>query len=178
MRREMMTGPVDTARVYREKALSRAALLSALATSKLDGPTRLHELKARQDDLVVDLLHEFAFSARKYIELATTAGIPLRPEAERKELLLGSPVGGADPLGSSSFQSLWWVLGRIIHSEHLAVSRQSTWVDGTVPPRFLEHAWAFEVRSDHDAPETVHFVFLEFMLERFVELDAWVADRL
>jgi hypothetical protein len=153
-------------RHYRERALNSAALLAALEAARVDDRSPLRGLTDRQDALIEELLHEFAFSARKYIELADQAGIPMRTAALERSI----PGDLAPNAPDSSLIDLWWVIGRLIHSVRVAVRRSKTHVPDTDPPVFAEHAWAFDVQSDLDS-SMPHFIYLEFLLSRFVSID-------
>ena len=50
-------------RTYHEQALNSAALIAALATSHTPQDTHLGSLRARQDELLDDLLHDFAYKS-------------------------------------------------------------------------------------------------------------------
>ena len=160
---------------YREKALNAAALLAGLSTSRLEDSSRLHDLAERQDDLIGELLHDFAFSARKYLEQFGRAHAPVRAMAEMDSVaciknLVAEPAE-ADT-GDFTTRSVFFLLGRVIHSESLEVERASTWVPRTDPPVFMEHAWGFRVRSDHDVRDgTLYFVYIEFLIEQFISID-------
>jgi hypothetical protein len=161
-------------RRYREQALNAAALIAALATARLDGPTRLRDLADRQDDQLADLLHDFAYKARKAIELAIRAGAPIREVAEANSIM-GIPQHESkdkaeddDELG---MYSLLFVLGRIIHSDHFTVERGQVPLNVGETVIHHEAPWGFIVRSDRDAPTASHFIFIEFLMERFLALD-------
>ena len=169
---------VARVRHYREQALSAAAIIAARATSRVDGDSRLRSLEARQDDMLPDLVHDFAFKARKLIELAEQAGIAVRSLAEQSSIA-GVPMGSsvhADEVLET--YSLWFILGRIIHSRQFAVER------GNVPTNvgdtviYHEAPWGFVVQSDRDAPDRQHFVFIEFLLEQFLTLDQHLESAL
>jgi hypothetical protein len=160
---------------YREQALDSAGLLAALATSRVEASSRLAELGARQDPLLHDLLHEFAFRARRYFELTQFEGIDIRTELEQASILGTSPDEGHDE--SDDWYSLWFVLNRIIHSAALRIDRATT-LDGPPDVVYQDRPWGFYVRSDRDAPGKEHFIFVEFLLERFVQIDEKCQDML
>ena len=55
---------------HREAALNAGALIVAIARCSLNAREPLYRLHDRQARRLIDLLHEFAFHARKAIELA------------------------------------------------------------------------------------------------------------
>ncbi|KKK95189.1 hypothetical protein LCGC14_2675300, partial [marine sediment metagenome] len=67
--------------------------------------------------------------------------------------------------------SLSFTLGRLIHSDDFKVERGQ--VPRELEDTFVseEKPWAFTVRSDRDPPGMRHFIFIEFLLTRFLEVD-------
>ncbi len=169
---------VARVRRYREQALNAAAIMAALATSRIDDHSALHALATRQDDLLSDLVHDFAFKARKLIELADQAGLALRELAERSSIAV-TPQGDtihADEVMETC--SLWFILGRIIHSRQFAIERVPVPMYVGESVVYHKAPWGFVVQSDRDEPGQQHFVFLEFLLENFVDLDEQLQEAL
>lgn len=155
---------------YREQTLDDAALIAALATMHVEGDSKLRDLSTRQDDQLRDLLHDFAYKARKMFELAERAEIPLRAELTRKSIPGHVDPEPPDPSPLETY-SLDFVLGRIIHSDVFRIERGlvPVVVGETVFSR--EAPWAFTVSSDRDQSGTTHFIFVEFLVQRFLEID-------
>ena len=63
------------------------------------------------------------------------------------------------------------MLGRIIHSDDFQVERGQ--VPHDIGDTVVQHesAWAFTVRSDRDPEGDKHFIFVEFLIQRFLEID-------
>ena len=89
---------------YHEQALNAAALISALATSHIDEDSRLRGLLQRQDLLLHDLLHDFAYKARKTIELAKNANVAVDVVTRRS--IMGVPPADVAPASTDQLYSL------------------------------------------------------------------------
>jgi hypothetical protein len=150
---------------YHEQALNAAALITALATSHLDEGSRLRDLLPRQDLLLHDLLHDFAYKARKTIEAAKNAKLPIVDIVTRRSIM-GVPPSGK--LSTEELYSLEFILGRVIHSLDLAIERAHvpSYVAGIQV--YQEAAWAFRVRSDFDPDPQGHLLFIEFVVEEYL----------
>jgi len=155
-------------RHHREKAFNAATILLALATSPWEPDATRDALRERHAALVEDFIHEFALSARKYIDAATALGVPFRNYADKAVLVTPAFRDSDDP-GTEHLRSLYWVLSRVIHCKHIQADIGSVGVEATDPPRFAEQTWGFTVASDWDHDELKHLVFLEFLLDRFVQ---------
>src|SRR5689334_3422389 len=107
---------IASIRRYREQILNSASLMAAIASARLEAHSVLRDLASRQDEQLADLLHDFAFRARKLIELAECEGLPVRSLADRQSIAgsrEGSGSTSADEDHGISLYSLWFVLGRI-----------------------------------------------------------------
>jgi len=160
------------------KALDAAALILALARCRLTDREPAHVLQARQNEHLLQLVHDFCFHARKAIELANaeTGAIAFAQvlqlhgfgETEVRLDLEGKALPLVD-------QSLWWVLGRVIHSQeavvesHTDVALGSEWAS---EPNLTEYETpvAFGVRSDRDGQESVHYFLTERLVEAFLHV--------
>ncbi len=153
---------------YREKAMDKAALVSALSHARLDEPSALAEFASRQDAQLIDLLHDWAFVSRKLIEATGREQMRCHAYAKRTTVFCGAE-NEHDDSGIVWF-SLIDLFGRMIHSDHLSIDR------ARVPTQDGSHArgesaWAFRVASDRDKPGHVNFVYLEFLLSEFLTFD-------
>ena len=153
---------------YRERALDQAGLLAALALAHVDEPSILPALWERQDRQLHELLHAFAFTARKLIEACKREGF----ESSRYS---GRPTVWCPRLGSEdqfdfATMSLVEILGRVIHSDELSIERAyRPRQDGSPEPG--KSAWAFRVASDRDPPGTANLVYTEFLVTEFLHFD-------
>lgn len=162
---------------YREKTLDLAALVAALSTARSDEQSNLSELDQRQDAQLHDLIHDFAFNARKVIELVGREGLDSVKYAERTSVFCGEE-NDADPEDwPIKMLSLRQVCGRIIHSDHLSIERAHIpSQDGDLSKG--RAAWAFRVASDRDPPGTSIFVYLEFLLSDMMVFDEHLSGDL
>jgi hypothetical protein len=156
-------------------AADAAALLVALVRFKVTDREPLYVLTTRQQYQLVDLLHNFAYNARRAIELADEYEPGVRARAEFVRLVgfeethvdLGI---GQDALPLTD-KSLWWVLGRIIHSRELRVhSKEDVDVGYRGRITMYQTPIVFSVRSDHDRSDVQHYARLERLLEAFLAL--------
>ena len=156
-------------------AADAAALLAALTRYRVTDREAMHALTTRQEYQLLDLLHTFAYNARRSIELADEYDGGLRDRAANfslpgigeSEIQLGI---GEDAVPLTD-QSLWWVLGRIIHSRELRVhALEDAEVGNRGRVSMYQTPVAFSVRSDHDKPGIVHFAKIERLLEAFLLL--------
>ncbi len=150
---------------YHEQALNAAALITALATSHLDEGSRLRDLLPRQDLLLHDLLHDFAYKARKTIEAAKNANLAVVDVVTRRSIM-GVPPSGK--LATDQLYSLEFILGRVIHSLDLVIERAHVPSEVASVQVYQEAAWAFRVRSDFDPRPQTHLLFIEFVVEVYL----------
>jgi hypothetical protein len=156
---------------YRERALDAAALIAALTTSGTESRPLLAALVKRQDDQLHDLLHDFAYNARKVFDRARTARLSLDAD---KPTVLAFTRGEGSGAGITQY-SFRWVLGRIVHSEDLTIERSLESEARSLGPLIevsAELGWGFVIQSDLDVRRnTRHFIFLEQFLGVFMALD-------
>ena len=111
---------------FHDAALERAALIYTFARSTNEDTPEGYAIYGRQLPMLIDLVHEFCFNARRAIERAEKyrPGIianlqALRVHYGKQELVLSElDHPRTVPLTQESF---WWVLGRIIHSKETQV---------------------------------------------------------
>jgi hypothetical protein len=165
-----------------DAAIDKGAILVAVARCRLTDREPLYRLRRRHHVQLVELLHEFCYHARKAIELADTVQPGAISHAKEISLLgygeTSTELDMDHTVGLAS-ESLWWVLGRIIHSREVAVHEREEIEVGSrwaAAPRLTSYVSpiVFSVRSDHDAPEERHFVHAERLVECFLALQ----DRL
>jgi hypothetical protein len=167
-------------RRLREQALNSAALITAISSSRLEADSPLRKLSVRQDEQLTELLHDFAFRARRLIELAKREGIPVNEAVERNSV---AGVPGTDspsePVESELMRmySVWFILNRVIHSDDFEVERAEVPLDSDQTIRH-ELPWGFRVRSDRDERGIHHFIFIEFLLNEFLAVDRMIESYL
>ena len=164
---------------HHEAAVESAATLLALCRCRMTDRESLFALHVRQQLQLVDLLHQFSYNARRAIELAEeyepgtidhAKGVSVRPgRFDRIHLEIEED---AHPLVD---QSVWWVLGRIIHARELEIHYLEDAEVGTewaAAPHITEYSTpiAFSVRSDFDGPDERHFILVEELLASFLAL--------
>jgi len=158
---------------YREQMLDRAAIIAALSSARHDAP-ELDELTERQDAQLHELVHEFAFGARKLVELVGRAGFPSGAYSAKRTVTCTQAGPGDDDM-DLALLSLREVFGRIIHSDVFEIRRAHVpQSDG--PPSVKPTAWGFDVASDKDAAGVTLFVFLEFALTEFLTFNRLLGE--
>jgi len=176
-----MNGTRENLDVWRhyEAAAEAAASLLALSRCRTTDREPAHALHLRQRLQLIDLLHTFAYNARRAIELAEqletgtishAQSISVRPYG-RVDIEL-EIMEDARPLAD---QSVWWILGRIIHARELNIHYLEDAEVGTEwapKPHITVYSMpvAFSVRSDHDGPEERHFVLIAELLAAYLAL--------
>lgn len=158
---------IEQAERLRSKCLELAATIASLALARLSEHD-LGALAVRQDEQLRDAIHDFAFRARKLIEIAKRAkcvGI----DSVDLPSIVASSVDELSPRPGRPL-SLVDVLGRIIHSDAFDVLRDR------LPRESGEctagsSGWAFVVASDRDRGNAGHLVFVEFFLRGYLEFD-------
>jgi hypothetical protein len=155
---------------FHDAALERAALIYTFARSTHEDTPAAYAIHSRQLAMLIDLVHEFCFNARRAIERAEKyrPGIianvqELQVHYGRKELTLSDLDHPTQiPLTQESF---WWVLGRIIHSKETQVVYRTVDVVVTNKETGRHHCVrqpvAFGFSSDRDSDRVDHYVELE-----------------
>lgn len=152
---------------YRNQALDRAAVIAALSLVRID-EYGLGALAERQDAQLEELLHDFAFRARKLIELTKRECLPSHNRAWLESIAC-SPVG-TDAEEDLAGLSLWDVLNRVVHSDTFRIDRSKV-PDVHGDFSLGSAAWGFEVTSERDRAGQRNFVFVEFFLKEFLAFD-------
>jgi hypothetical protein len=122
----------------------------------------------RQDEQMIELLHEFAFYGRKLFELVKREGWASARHAHRASSAAHIELADGDVADTE--MSIWDVFGRLIHSDRVTIDRSATpSPDGN--ETIGESAWAFNVVSDKDRKGSSTLVFLEFLLGEFLDFE-------
>lgn len=157
-----------------EAAQENGGLLVALARHRVTDREPLYELRARQSAQLLELLHDFSYHARKTLELAEAHRPGIVERAKVVQLLKHGPeadLGIEDPVPLTD-QSLWWLLGRVIHSRAVTIHERHDVVVGSpwaAPPRTTSY-WTLAVvgvQSDLDGPDATHCFYVEQLVEAF-----------
>ena len=153
---------------YLERCYDTASLLAALSSAHTDHPSALSLFSERQDEQIIELLHEFAFYGRKLFELVKREGWSSAKHVHRVSAAAHVEIADGDV--EDVDMSLWDVFGRLIHSDRVTIERSATpTADGN--ETIGESAWAFNVVSDKDKKGSSTLVFLEFLLGEFLEFE-------
>ena len=158
---------------FHNAALERAVFVYTCARSTIEGTPAGFTVYERQLVMLIDLVHEFCFNARRAIERAdryrpgTLADAQrLRVHSSEAELKLSDfDMPKTIPLTQESF---WWVLGRIIHSKetHVVYRTLDIVIDDerTGNHHSIEQPVAFGFSSDRDSDHIDHYVLLESLV--------------
>lgn len=165
---------VEAIKRYREQALDRAAVIAALALSRID-EYELEQLVDRQDAQLAELLHDFAFRLRKMMELAKREQFQSFALATRSTVVCFPDNDDLQSLGLTTM-SLMDICGRIIHSDFFDIRRHQI-PDKNGNLTSGRAAWGFAVASDRDKVHP-HFVFVEFFLQEFLAFERELARDL
>lgn len=162
-----------------DAAMNAAATIAAISRCTMTDREPLYPLVSRQELQLIDQLHGFAYNARRAIELADdyekgilnhAKGINLPGFAETHATLRFDEE--PEPLAD---RSLWWFLGRIVHSRELKIRPAtrpqvgSIWA-GAPNITVYQNAIALAVRSDYDEPDETHLAKIDELLQGFLAL--------
>lgn len=162
---------------FHDAALERAALIYTFARSTNEDTPEGYAIYGRQLSMLIDLVHEFCFNARRSIERAEKyrPGIiaslqTLKVHYGRQELALSEfDHPKSIPLTQESY---WWVLGRIIHSKETQVMYRTVEVVVTNKQTGRHHSVrqpvAFGFSSDRDSDRINHYIELESFVTLYV----------
>lgn len=162
---------------FHDAALERAALIYTFARSTNEDTPEGYVIYSRQLPMLIDLVHEFCFNARRAIERAEKyrPGIiaslqTLKVHYGKQELALSElDHPKSIPLTQESY---WWVLGRIIHSKETQVMYRTVEVVVTDKQAGRHHCIrqpiAFGFSSDKDSDRINHYIELESFVTPYV----------
>jgi len=171
---------------FHDAALERAALIYTFARSTIEDTPSGNALYARQLVTLIDLVHEFCFNARRAIERAEkyrpgTIGSVQKWQVHRGKTELFLSNVDRPKLIPLTQESLWWILGRIIHSKETQVIFRTVDVVITNQNTGRHHCvWqpvAFAFSSDRDGDKADHFVELESLVLAYSDLVAPQIDH-
>jgi hypothetical protein len=173
---------------HHEASLEKASLLVALSRCRMTDREPLFELRARQGVQLIELLHEFCYHARKTIEIAETYKSGAINNAKTITMLGYDEWPQADlDIGEDAVpltdQSLWWLLGRVIHSQEITVHEQQEAEVGSkwaAAPNITCY-WTptvLSVRSGFDGPDKRHYVYAERLVEAYCLMNNTLGEAL
>lgn len=162
---------------FHDAALERAALIYTFARSTNEDTPEGYAIYGRQLPMLIDLVHEFCFNARRAIERAEKyrPGIiaslqKMKANYGKQELAL-SELDHLKPIPLTQ-ESYWWVLGRIIHSKETQVMYRTREVVITNKQTGRHHCIrqpvAFGFSSDRDSDRVNHYIELESFVTPYV----------
>jgi hypothetical protein len=153
---------------YLERALDNTAIVAALSSARADSTPELEQLAERQDTALYDLIHEFAFNARKVIELVEREGLPSAAIVREGQVGCLRADEGSEPDTECEI-SLKQIVNLIIHSDEFEIDRDHVPVPEGNESRTTA-AWGFIVRSNPPRGKR-HFVWIAFMLAEFLRFE-------
>ena len=162
---------------FHDAALERAALIYTFARSTNKDTPDGCAIYVRQLPMLIDLVHEFCFNARRAIERAEKyrPGIIASLQATKvhygKQELALSELDHPTSIPLTQ-ESYWWVLGRIIHSKETQVVYRTVEVVITNKQTGRHHCIrqpvAFGFSSDRDSARINHYIELESFVTPYV----------
>ena len=162
---------------FHDAALERAALIYTFARSTNEDTPDGYAIYVRQLPMLIDLVHEFCFNARRAIERAEKyrPGIIASLQATKvhygKQELALSELDHPTSIPLTQ-ESYWWVLGRIIHSKETQVVYRTVEVVITNKQTGRHHCIrqpvAFGFSSDRDSARINHYIELESFVTPYV----------
>ncbi len=141
--------------------------------------------------MLIDLVHEFCFNARRAIERAEKyrPGIIARLQAYKAhgstdELVLSNidRTFHPEPIYLTN-ESFWWILGRIIHSKETEVIYRTVKVvftnEATGQHYTIKQPAAFGFSSDRDGEKINHYVEFEALVIPYVGfISGWIEEAI
>ena len=162
---------------FHDAALERAALIYTFARSTNEDTPEGYAIYGRQLPMLIDLVHEFCFNARRAIERAEKyrpgiiASLQTTKVHHGKQELALSELDHPKSIPLTQ-ESYWWVLGRIIHSKETQVMYRTVEVVITNKQTGRHHCIrqpvAFGFSSDRDSDRINHYIELEPFVTPYV----------
>lgn len=155
---------------FHDAALERATLIYTFARSTTEDTPTAYAIYRRQLPMLIDIVHEFCFNARRAIERAEKHQPGLIASLQELKTNYGKSELALSELDTPKSialtqESFWWVLGRIIHSKETQVIYRTVDVIFTDQRTGRHHTInqpvAFGFSSDRDSDRINHFIELE-----------------
>ena len=162
---------------FHDAALERAALIYTFARSTNEDTPEGCAIYGRQLPMLIDLVHEFCFNARRAIERAEKYRPGLIASLQATTVHYGKQELALSELDHPKSipltqESYWWVLGRIIHSKETQVMYRTVEVVITNKQTGRHHCIrqpiAFGFSSDRDSDRINHYIELESFVTPYV----------
>lgn len=162
---------------FHDAALERATLIYTFARSTNEDTPDGYVIYCRQLPMLIDLLHEFCFNARRAIERAEKYRPGIIASLQKMKVHYGKQelaLSELDHLKSIPLtqESYWWVLGRIIHSKETQVIYRTIEVvvtdEQTGRHHCIQQPVAFGFSSDKDGDHINHYIELEAFVTPYV----------
>lgn len=160
-----------------EAALDRATLIYTFTRSTSEDTPTGYTIYSRQLPMLIDLVHEFCFYARRAIERTEKYRPGIIANLRVLNLHAGKPelsLSKWDHPSSIALtqESFWWVLGRIIHSKETQIIYRTVDVVITNQSSGRHHTIsqpiAFEFSSDYDNDLICHYIELESFVALYI----------
>lgn len=160
-----------------EDAMDKATLILAISRSYYVGLAGTYSVSLRQTTMLIDLLHEFSFVARKAIERSEEHFPGVVKYA--KELTVHHPwtvqelAKNWPECPRLTEQKFWWVANRIIHSTETMIKERDMLFSeressGTGQLTNLASPVCFGFQSDLDDSREMHFIHIESFVRAYV----------
>lgn len=162
---------------FHDAALERATLIYTFARSTSDDTPEGYAIYLRQLPMMIGLVHEFCFNARRAIERAEKYRPGIVASLQALKVHYGKTELALSELDhpksvTLTQESFWWVLGRIIHSKETQVIYRT--VEAVVTDQrtgrhhTIRQPVAFGFSSDRDSDRINHFIELESFVRPYV----------
>lgn len=157
--------------------MDKATIIIAISRSHFIDREDLYSLDLRQTTLLIDLLHEFSFVARKAIERADKHSPGVIDYT--KNLIVHHPWT-VNELSTNwkqcptlTQQKFWWIANRIVHSRDTLVKHRDIIlpVELWPAPSMITSQWTptcFGFQSDYDNDREMHYVHIESYIKAYV----------
>ena len=155
---------------FHDAALERATLIYTFARSTNEDTPEGYAIYGRQLPMLIDLVHEFCFNARRAVERAEKYRPGIIANLMAMKVHLGKQELALSELDHPKTilltqESYWWVLGRIIHSKETQIIYRTVDVvtsnERTGRNHCIRQPVAFGFSSDRDSDQINHYIELE-----------------
>lgn len=162
---------------FHDAAMERATLIYTFARSTTEDTPEGYSVYLRQLPMLIDVVHEFCFNARKAIERAERYKPGIVRSLQGLNIHLGQTELAFSELDhpksvALTQESLWWIIGRIIHSKETYVAYRTVDVvvtnEKTGRHYSIRQPAAFGFSSDRDSDRIDHYVDLQRLVSVYV----------
>jgi hypothetical protein len=173
---------------FHDAALERATLIYTFARSTVEDTPEGYAIYSRQLPMLIGLMHEFCFNARRAIERAERYKPGIISNLRQMKVHYGKTELELSKFEEPSVipltrESYWWVLGRIIHSKETHVVYRTVDIVVTDKRTGRHHSVmqpvAFGFSSDKDSDRIDHYIELEsFVMPYTSGISHQIADAI